>query len=294
MIHRTVLLNEAINLLDIKKGDFFVDGTLGNGGHTELVAKTLPDVKIVAIDLDRDAIERSRERLKDFKNITFVEGNFENIDEILSGLSLKADKILLDVGLSSNQLEESGRGFSFSKVEPLKMSFKKDLEESDFDAYRIVNFWDEDSLRTIIKHYGEEKFAGRIARGIVKTRILKKLETTEDLVNVILANTPKFYHHGRIHPATRTFQAIRIAVNNELQNLENCIIKSMDVLNSKGRIAVISFHSLEDRIVKNNFKEMENLGLGTRVTKKPVVPKEEEIENNPRSRSAKLRVFEKK
>lgn len=295
MQHKTVLLHKAIELLDIKKGDVFVDGTLGNGGHTELVAKTFGgDVSIIAIDLDSDAIERSKERLKDLKNITFVLGNFRNIDEILAGLSVKPDKILLDIGLSSNQLEESNRGFSFNKIEPLQMSFKKDLTEDDFSAYKIVNFWDEDSIRTIIKHYGEEKFAGRIAKGIVKTRAMHPIETTEDLVNIILANTPKIYHHGRIHPATRTFQALRITVNDELQNLETVIAKSIGCLNEGGRLAIISFHSLEDRIVKNNFKVLEETGLGVRVTKKPVTPEDEDVENNPRSRSAKLRVFQKK
>lgn len=297
MTHYPVLLQETIDLLAIKQGDIFVDGTLGNGGHSEEVIKRFgKSVKIFGIDLDTDALERSKNRLSKFDaDITFLQGNFRNMSQILEDIGIKAvDKILLDIGMSSNQLEESGRGFSFQKNEPLHMSFKKDISKEDFDASQIVNLWDEDSLRTIIKHYGEEKFAGRIAKGIVKTRELSSIERTEDLVNIVLASTPKFYHRGRIHPATRTFQALRIAVNDELRSLEDGLANGTTILSSGGRIGVISFHSLEDRIVKNYFKTMEQVGFGERITKKPIVSKDEEIEKNPRSRSAKFRVFEKK
>lgn len=296
MIHRTVLLNESIDILSIKAGDIFVDGTLGNGGHCEEVLKRFgKTVKIIAIDMDSDAIKRSKERLSKYDgDIVYVEGNFKDIKNILSDLALdRVDKVLLDIGFSSNQLEESSRGFSFQKEEMLSMSFKKNPSESDFTAYKIVNFWDEDTIRTILKHYGEEKFAGRIAKGIVRTRDLSPINTTTDLVNIILASTPKFYHRGRIHPATKTFQALRITVNDELINISEGLSNMFDVLNVSGRLSVISFHSLEDRIVKDFIKTMDATLFCKRLSKKPITPNEKEILENPRSRSAKMRAFEK-
>jgi 16S rRNA (cytosine1402-N4)-methyltransferase len=295
MIHQSVLLQESINGLEIKKGDVFVDGTLGNGGHCEEVLKRFgKDVKIFAFDLDEDAIERSKKRLSVYDgDITYINANFKDMVDVLKDLGLSAvDKVLLDIGLSSNQLEESNRGFSFNKNEPLNMSFSKEKPDG-FDAYDIVNFWDEDSIRTIIRNYGEERFAGRIARGIIKTREMKPIENTEDLVSIIKSATPKAYHFGKIHPATRTFQAIRIAVNDELFALEEGISKGFTMLNSGGRFAIISFHSLEDRIVKNTFKVLEQTGFSRKITKKPIIADEEEIKENPRSRSAKLRIIEK-
>ncbi len=295
MIHQSVLLQESINGLEIKKGDVFVDGTLGNGGHCEEVLKRFgKDVKIFAFDLDEDAIERSKKRLSVYDgDITYINANFKDMVDVLKNLGLSAvDKVLLDIGLSSNQLEESGRGFAFSKNEPLAMTFSRDKKDS-FDAYDMVNFWDEDILRTIIRQYGEERFAGRIASGIVKTRKLSEIKTTEDLVNIILANTPKFYHYGKIHPATKTFQALRIAVNDELTNLSSGIENIFSFLSVGGRLAVISFHSLEDRIVKKYFKSLQEQVLAKKITKKPITSKEEEINLNKRSRSAKLRILEK-
>ncbi len=293
MIHQSVLLKESIDLLDIRSGDIFVDGTLGNGGHSLEVAKRFgKDVKIFAFDLDEDAIERSKERLSTFDaDITYINENFKNIFEVLSEKNVSADKILLDIGLSSNQLEDSQRGFSFSKTEPLKMTFSRNKDS--FDAYDIVNFWDEDIIKTIIRQYGEERFAPKIARGIVKTRSISKIETTDDLVNIILANTPKFYHHGKIHPATRTFQALRIAVNDELTNLAEGLESCYEILNKNGRLAVISFHSLEDRIVKKYFKSLEENSLAKKITKKPITASRQEVLENKRSRSAKLRIIEK-
>ncbi|MHB1316236.1 MAG: 16S rRNA (cytosine(1402)-N(4))-methyltransferase RsmH [Minisyncoccota bacterium] len=296
MIHRSVLLQEVIKGLDIQPGDVVVDGTLGNGGHTKAIALQFgKSIKLIGIDLDQDALDRSKDRLKDVDcDMTYILGSFRNIDEHIASLGITSvNKVLLDIGLSSNQLEESGRGFAFRSDEPLKMTFKKELEEGEYDAHTIVNTWDEDSLRTIIKSYGEEKFAGRIARGIVRTRELSEIKTTTDLVNVILASTPKFYHHGKTHPATRTFQAIRITVNDEIYALEEGLEKSFSTLAPKGRLAIISFHSLEDRVVKEHFKILEASKLGMRITKKPITPKEEEIYENPRSRSAKLRIIEK-
>lgn len=296
MIHRSVLLDEVIKGLDIKPGDIIVDGTLGNGGHTKAIAEKFgKTVKLIGIDLDADALERSKERLKDVEcDITYVLGSFRNIDEHMQALGIPSvNKVLLDIGLSSNQLEESGRGFAFRSDEPLKMTFKKELEEGEYNAYDIVNTWDEDSIRTIIRSYGEEKFAGRIAKGIVRTRELSEIKTTTDLVNVILASTPRFYHRGKIHPATRTFQALRITVNDEIYALEEGLEKSFLQLAPKGRLAIIGFHSLEDRVVKEHFKSLEAAKQGTRITKKPITAKEEEVYENPRSRSAKLRIIEK-
>ncbi len=296
MIHRSVLLQEVIKGLDIQPGDVVVDGTLGNGGHTLAIAEKFgKNVKLIGIDLDADAIERSKVRLKDVEcDITYVLGSFRNIDEHLQSLGIESvNKVLLDIGLSSNQLEESGRGFAFRSDEPLKMTFKKEIADEEYDAHTIVNTWDEDSIRTIIRSYGEEKFAGRIAKGIVRTRELSPINTTTDLVNVILASTPRFYHHGKTHPATRTFQALRITVNDEIYALEEGLEKSFLQLAPKGRLAIISFHSLEDRVVKEHFKSLEAGKLGMRITKKPITPNEEEVYENPRSRSAKLRIIEK-
>lgn len=296
MLHRSVLLQEVIKGLDIEPGDVIVDGTLGNGGHTLAIAEKFGNtVKLIGIDLDADALERSKVRLKDVEcDMTYVLGSFRNIDQHLESLGIKSvNKVLLDIGLSSNQLEESGRGFAFRQDEPLKMTFKKELGEEEYDAYAIVNTWDEDSIRTIIRSYGEERFAGRIAKGIVRTRELAPITTTTDLVNIILTSTPRFYHHGKIHPATRTFQALRITVNDEIYALEEGLEKSFQALAPKGRLAIISFHSLEDRVVKEHFKSLEASKQGVRITKKPITPSEEEIYENPRSRSAKLRIIEK-
>ena len=238
MVHQSVLLQESIDNLDIKKGDVFVDGTLGTGGHTEEVLKRFgQNVKIFAFDLDEGAIERSKKRLSVYKSdISYINANFKDIKDVLNSLGvLSVDKVLLDIGISSNQIEESGRGFSFNKSEKLQMTFSKDKKGS-FDAYDMVNFWDEDILRTIIRQYGEERFAGKIASNIVKTRKLSEIKTTDDLVNIILASTPKFYHHGKIHPATKTFQALRIAVNDELTNLTEGLASIFTILSKGGRL----------------------------------------------------------
>ena len=296
MQHKSVLLQKAIDGLEIKSGDIFVDGTLGGGGHSEEVCKRFGDkVKVIGIDMDSEAILRAEKRLSDqnFKAI-FLQGNFRNIDAILNSAGIeKVDKILLDIGLSSNQFEDSGRGFSFQKDEPLIMSFKKELEDQDLTAGEIVNRWDEENLEAILEGYGEEQFAWRIARAIVSKRALKPIQTTFELVDIILGATPKFYHHRKIHPATKTFQALRIAVNDEIRALKEGVQKSFEMLNPSGRLAVISFHSLEDRVVKQFFNEYEKNGVGKKISKKPIVASKEETIDNPRSRSAKLRIIEK-
>jgi 16S rRNA (cytosine1402-N4)-methyltransferase len=298
MKHTTVLLNEAIDGLDIHNGETFVDGTLGGGGHTEEVIKRFGnEIKIIGIDADSDAIKRSKKRVESLgikANINFVKNNFRNMDKVLKGLDIEnVDKILLDIGLSSNQFEDSGRGFSFQRDEPLIMSFKKDIDDSDLTAREILNTWAEDSIMSILKGYGEEQFAHKISKAIVDRRKIKPIETTFDLVEIIERATPNFYHHRKTHFATKTFQALRITVNDEIESLKEGVNKSFDKLNEGGRLAVISFHSLEDRIVKTFFKKKEDEGLGKRITKKPIVPTKIEIKENPRSRSAKLRIVEK-
>ncbi len=296
MTHKSVLLHEAIDGLAIKQGDVFVDGTLGGGGHLEEVVKRFGDtITIVGIDMDSDAILRAKARLTTSNpDIHFKEGNFRKLSEILDTLQIKgADKILLDIGLSSNQFEESGRGFSFQKDEPLIMSFKKNLNEKDLTAREIVNTWELENLTTILKGYGEEQFAWKISKAIVEKRQVKRIETTFELVEIIKEATPMFYHHKKIHPATKTFQALRITVNDEIESLKEGVKSGFEKLNKAGRLAVISFHSLEDRIVKQFFVQMEKEGLGRRITKKPITPSDEEKEENPRSRSAKLRIIEK-
>ncbi len=295
--HTTVLLQEAIDGLDLHPGDIFVDGTLGSGGHSEEVLKRLgKNVTVIGIDMDVDAIDRSKRRLELLgSKVHFVEGNFRTIDAILSNLGIQAvDKILLDIGLSSNQFEESGRGFSFQKDEPLRMTFKKDPTDDDVTAYTIVNEWSEETITTLLEHYGEERYARRIASTIVQARERKPIESTFELVNIVIEATPRAYHHRRIHAATKTFQALRIAVNNELQALQEGLEKGFACLKPNGRMAVISFHSLEDRIVKNFFKDKAKEDQATLIAKKPLVPSEEEQERNRRSRSAKLRILIKK
>lgn len=296
MTHKSVLLHEAIDGLNIKPGDIFVDGTLGNGGHSlEVVKKFKDKVQIVGIDMDKEAIERSKKLLeKANANVKFAEGNFRNIDAILKDLGVeKADKILLDIGLSSNQLEESGRGFTFQEDEKLLMTFRADPSEEDMTAWDVVNNWEEENLEAIIRGYGEERYAGRIARAIVESRQASPIESTGELAAIIEEVVPGSYKRGKINPSTRTFQAIRIAVNDELEALKEGIKKGFEVLAPGGKMAVISFHSLEDRIVKNYFKNISQEGRGTIITKKPIEASEEEVKENKRSRSAKLRIIQK-
>lgn len=296
MIHKTVLLHQAIDGLDIKNGDIFVDGTLGGGGHSEEVAKRFGDsVVMIGIDLDPEAISRATARLSSLNsNVKYLQGSFRNIDTLLNSVGVtKVNKILLDIGLSSNQFEDSGRGFSFQKDEPLIMSFKKELKPEDLTAKEIVNTWELENIATILSAYGEEQFSWKIAKAIVARREIKPIETTTDLVEIIKIATPKWYHHKKIHPATKTFQALRITVNDEIESLKDGVIKGFELLEKDGRLAVISFHSIEDRIVKNFYKEKVDEGVGKILTKKPIIPTETEIKENPRSRSAKLRIIQK-
>ena len=290
------LLNESIDGLKIKSGDIIIDGTLGGGGHTlEIIQRFGKEVKIICFDLDQSAIERTKKLIKKKdSNVIFKTTGFQNINKVLNDLNItKVDRILLDLGLSSFQLEEGGRGFSFSKDEPLIMTMKKNPTNQDLTAYEIVNSWKEETLADIIYGFGEEKFSKKIAKAIIEARQDKIIATTFDLVAIINKAVGKFYKGRKINPATKTFQAIRIATNSELSNLEQIIQKGFSRLSKGGRMAIISFHSLEDRIVKKAFINFKQEGLASFITKKPIIPSEKEVKLNSRSRSSKLRLIEK-
>lgn len=296
MTHISVLKDELVDGLEIKSGDIVVDGTLGGGGHTrEVIERFGKSVKIICFDLDLDAIKRVKEDTKNLDcDITFVNSGFQDIDKALENLGLKQiDRLMLDLGLSSFQIESSDRGFSFQRDEPLLMTMKKDPSPEDLTAREIVNNWGEETLANIIYGFGEERYSRKIAEAIVLSRQDKEIKTTFDLVKIIDQACGKYYKKSKIHPATKTFQALRIAVNRELNNLEEVIDKGFNKLNIGGRIGIISFHSLEDRIVKREFRNFKEKNLVKIISKKPITPSEREIKNNPRSRSAKLRIIEK-
>ncbi len=304
--HTTVLLNEAIDALNVEKGKIYADFTLGGGGHTSLILER--GGTVIGIDRDMDAINSCKERFKDYKDRFFpVHSNYARIKKILEEKSLKGlDGIVVDLGVSSFQLDEESRGFSYMNDAPLDMRMDR---EDTLTAKDVVNNYSVKELENIIFSYGEERWAKRIAEFIEKSRKEKRIETTGELVEIIKSAIPKDARRDGPHPAKRTFQAIRIEVNKELELLSDAIKDALLSLNDKGRISVITFHSLEDRIVKNVFsalakgcecpKELPICVCGKKeeikiITKKPIIPTEEEIKNNPRSRSAKLRVAERK
>jgi 16S rRNA (cytosine1402-N4)-methyltransferase len=290
-MHIPVLLNEVIKNLNPQPNENFIDATVGEAGHTMcLLQKTSPSGRVMGIDLDSESLKMANEKLKAFLDrVVLVQGNFKNLENIIEEQKFKNIKgILFDLGINSRQIDDSGRGFTFRKDEPLLMNFGRDVV---LTAEEIVNNWSEKDLSEMIKNYGEERYALQIAKAIVKARMEKPIKTTFDLINVIKNAVPGSYERGRIHPATRTFQAIRITVNDELNNLKKGLESALKALDSGGRMAVISFHSLEDRIVKNFFRDnKEQLNI---ITKKPIIPIDVEVLNNPRSRSAKLRVVQK-
>lgn len=291
--HETVLLHEAVDGLAVRPGDIVVDATLGGAGHfSALFSKLGPDGTIVGIDADADAIARAREASANADaTVHLVEGNFRDLGAILDDLGIgKADRILFDLGWSAFHLTR-GRGFSFRTDEPLLMTYG--APEAGHTAAEMVNSMPEAELADLIYEYGEERFARQIARGIAETRRRKRLLTTFDLVEVIESSTPAWYGHRRIHPATKTFQALRIAVNDELGALRDGLSTAIERLSDGGRVAVISFHSIEDRIVKSLFRDAVHEGKGILATRKPVAPSDAECARNPRARSAKLRIFER-
>ncbi len=289
MPHIPVLLNEVMEILKPQKGEFFIDGTFGAGGHSEKILEAIGENgKILAIDWDEKTKTRNA-KLLEKKNIIFVEGNYAKLKEILQEKNLpKADGLFLDLGFSSDQLRDSGKGFSFNssaEEEPLIMSYGK----NELTAYEVVNSYPKDAIQEIIKNLGEERFAGRIAEAIAESRRKNPIKTNVQLAEIIRRAVPKRYENGRIDPATRTFQALRIYVNGELENLKIVLGDLESVLKKGGRVAVISFHSLEDRIVKNVFRDLKNNKKAELLSKKPITASREEIFKNPRSRSAKLR-----
>ena len=294
-VHKTVLRGEAVEALAIKNSSIVADATLGACGHAESITSKLDaHGTFVGIDADSVAIANGKELLKASTCTMHLEvGNFRNIDSIFTQLHIpKADAILADLGWRMEQFSGNGRGFSFNVDEELLMTFG-DPKDYPFTAKDIVNDWKEEDIKNVLKGYGEENFSGRIARAIVEAREIKPINTTFELVKVIEDVVPGFYRRGRIHCATRTFQALRIAVNDEFDALDEFIRKSIELLSAGGRLAIISFHSTEDRIVKHLFRNYTHDHVGEVLTKKPITASREELLVNPRARSAKLRVFEK-
>lgn len=289
-MHIPVLLNEVIEFLQPFSGGVFVDATVGTGGHAEKIVASLGEKGLlIGIDMDEKSLSLARDRLRAYGDrVILKKGNFKDIEEIIKGEGIsEVDGVLFDLGLSSYQIEDAGRGFSFSKEGPLDMRFDM---EGDIKAFDIINSYPENRIREIIKTYGEESRASAIARAIVKRRAVAPIRTTTELSEIIRSVVRKT---SRIHPATKTFQALRIFVNDELNNLSQGIKGALSILKEGGRICVISFHSLEDRIVKEIFKKKASEEIIRIITKKPIVPSKIEITENPRSRSAKLRVAEK-
>ena len=305
--HISVLLNECLEGLNIKENGIYVDGTLGGAGHSsEILKKLSNEGRLIGIDQDTDALKAAKERLENYSNVTFVHSNFSSIENVLNNLNIDGvDGILMDLGVSSYQLDEGERGFSYMKYAPLDMRMNRD---NDFSAYNVINEYSEEDLYRIIRDYGEEKFARRIASFIVENRQEKNIETTLELVEIIKSAIPAKARREGPHPAKRTFQAIRIEVNSELSILNKTLEDGVGKLNKGGRMAIITFHSLEDRIVKNKFrdlavscrcpKEFPVCVCGEKakvkvISRKAIEPTKEEVDINPRSRSAKLRVIEK-
>lgn len=305
--HISVLLNECIEGLNIKEDGIYVDGTLGGAGHSSEIVKNLCERgRLIGIDQDKDALKAAKEKLKDYNNVTFVHSNFYNIENILHDLNIVGvDGILMDLGVSSYQLDNGERGFSYMQDAALDMRMNR---ENSLSAYEVINSYSEEDLFRIIKDYGEEKFAKRIANFIINKRKEKNIESTLELVDVIKAAIPAKARREGPHPAKRTFQAIRIEVNKELEIIEKTIRDGVEKLNVGGRMAIITFHSLEDRIVKTVYKNLANpctcpssfpvcvcnkKPIVKIITRKPIEASKEELDYNPRSRSAKLRIIEK-
>lgn len=294
MSHIPVLLEEIKTALALKAGDVYVDGTLGLAGHAKAMYLSADkQATIIGFDKDGESLKKAKAALEEVgaKPILF-KTSFASMKQCLTLEQVpKVDAILLDLGVSSPQLDTSGRGFSFRFDEPLLMTMNESVDENTLTAKDLLSSLSVEQIETIIKNYGEERYAKSIARAIVARREVEPIETTFQLVDVIKSAVPSVYRHGKIHPATKTFQALRIAVNDELGDLEIGLESAFDLLAPGGKLAVITFHSLEDRIVKHFMKDKVLASLGTLYTKKPVIPDEVEIKNNPRSRSAKLRII---
>ena len=305
--HKPVMLEQCINGLNIKKDGIYVDGTLGGAGHSKEILKRLSNKGLlIGIDRDEDALNAAKENLKEFQNVIYVHNNHDNIKEILEELKIdNVDGILLDLGVSSYQLDERNRGFSYLGENELDMRMDKSQK---LTAKDVVNKYKEEDLANVIYEYGEERFSRQIAKNICKQRKEKEIKTTKELVDIIEKSIPKKFQNDG-HPAKRTFQAIRIEVNNEIKPLYNTVLNSIDCLKPGGRLVIITFHSLEDRAVKNAYIEAKGKctcpkdlpycvcgakSLGEIINKKPIIATDEEIKENSRSKSAKLRIFERK
>jgi len=306
--HKSVLLKESIAGLNLQKDSIAVDATLGGGGHSYEIFQIIGDSgKLIAIDQDKSAIESFKKKFPKKNAVELVQDNFSNIKDILSALKIESvDGILADLGYSSIQLEDEKYGMSFLKDSPLDMRLN---DSNELTAKKVVNEYEQRDLERIFREYGEEKFAGKIAKIIVLERASKKIESTFDLVEIIRQAIPEKFQHQKIHPATKTFQALRIEVNEELNSLKKFVPAAINALSRGGRLAIISFHSLEDRIVKNIFKDLsvdcicppdfpicrcKHRATIKIITRKPIIPNAVEIEWNSRARSAKLRIVEKK
>ncbi len=307
--HVSVLLHEAVDELQVKPSGIYVDGTLGGGGHSYEICKRLDsEGRLIGIDQDAEALEAAQKRLGEFKDrITLVKSNYERTGEVLRELGIeKVDGIILDLGVSSYQLDNAERGFSYREDAPLDMRMDR---EQTMSAKEIVNGYSQEELFRVIREYGEERYAGSIARNICRQREKKVIETTFELVDIIRTSMPAKAKNGKGHPAKRTFQAIRMECNRELDVLGEALENMVDLLNDGGRVAIITFHSLEDRLVKTSFRRYENpcvcppdfpicvcgrKSKGKVITRKPRIPSAEETEKNTRAKSAKLRVFEKR
>lgn len=306
--HVSVMLKETVDGLNVKEGGTYVDCTLGGGGHSfEILTRLNNTGRLIGIDQDKEALAAAGERLKNFSNVTYVHSNFERVKEIINEYSPEGvDGIMADLGVSSYQFDNPERGFSYRFDATLDMRMDKD---NTLTAYEIVNGYSENEIFRIIRDYGEDKFAKNIAKHICQRRAEKAIETTFELNEIIKAAIPAKFREKGGHPSKKTFQALRIECNRELEVLENTLDDMIDCLKPGGRLSIITFHSLEDRAVKNNFRNNENpctcppnfpvcvcgkKSKGTVITRKPIVATEEELEVNSRSQSAKLRVFEKK
>lgn len=306
--HIPIMLNEVLEGLNIKPDGTYVDGTLGGAGHSSEIVKRLSDKgRLIGIDQDMDAIKASSERLKEYKNVKIIHSNYVNMKNVLMDEGIDGvDGILLDLGVSSYQFDNKERGFSYREDAPLDMRMDREVP---YTAQDIVNDYSQDELRRIISDYGEEKFAGRIAANIVNKRETKRIETTFELNDIIKDAIPAAARRKGGNPCKKTYQALRIELNKELMVLEDSLEDMIEMLKPNGRLCIITFHSLEDRIVKSAFRTAENpcicppefpvctcgrVSKGKVITRKPIVANDEELEINPRSSSAKLRVFEKK
>lgn len=297
MLHIPVLLHESIEGLNIHKGGTYVDCTVNRGGHSYEIAKALgKDGTLICIDLDEVALEEAEKKISKLKNaptLHFVHSNFRHLATLLKELKITSvDGVLADLGLSSQELDISGRGFSFRYDEPLLMTFAANPTEDMTTAYDIVNFWSESTIADVLYAFADERYARRIARAIVEARNEGEIKTTHQLVDAIKYAVPTTYRHGKTHFATKTFQALRMAVNDELGSIHDLVAALPHVLKPSGRAAIITFHSTEDRIVKQSLRSLdESLII---INKKAIIPTKEELHNNPRARSAQLRIAERK